>query len=171
MVTRHEQGSDGKSDWLQAGSCGVLLPVHLVHTWNAPALRAQGMAPHRATAAAASLAKAFPWQRHQGDTHLLPRPLPWECVPGLSLPGIHFPAWRVLWAPKDRAQDTLKQVKSACLLRFSDFCLLGHVFPQWSVTTVKLLPTTKIEHNYWKFEKHRPLFGLLWATAWLLWIC
>lgn len=69
MVTRHEQGSDGKSDWLQAGSCGVLLPVHLARTWNAPAPRAQGMAPHRAAAAAASLARHSP-DRGTRETHI-----------------------------------------------------------------------------------------------------
>lgn len=72
MVTRHEQGSDGKSDWLQAGSCSVLLPVHLAHTWHAPGThrpRAQGMAPHRAAALAASPARRS-HDRGTWETHI-----------------------------------------------------------------------------------------------------
>ena len=129
------QGSVGKSNWLQAGSCRV----------RCAAPSAPG--PSQGCSSSGFPGQAFPWQSHLGDTHLLPCPLPWQPPAGLSLP--HICSSPAVPLGSKRWSIGHCEAGELCLLRFSHFpsprtCLAT------SVTLIKLLLTAKMDYSYWK---------------------
>lgn len=148
--------------WAVGRTRSVLLPGHPVHT--APSARARPLTRWQ-------LQQGVPGTEPPGRHTSASPPLPLAVSPRPELPAFTSqPAGHSgLHEPEHRTRRSRWS-----LLAFWDsptYPLWGHLFPQTSVTMVKLLPITKLDSNDWKWVwKAQAFVRITAAAAWLLWI-